>query len=415
MTLMASLVAHYAEIGTKGANRSRFESRLESNIRSRLRDVADASVTLRDQRFLVRVPDSAKDSALGTLRQVFGVAWAAETAECSLDYGAAKQACIEVLAKREGDRTFRVTARRSNKGFEMGSQPLAMKLGEDICAERGLAVDLKHPDVTLYVDVISDRILVYTQKQRGPGGLPLGTSGSVVHLISGGIDSPVAAWLMMKRGCELTYLHFYVSPRPEDLLDSKMVPLMRTISSYAGESKTILVPFAPYQLATADLPGDYEPTVFRHFIRLVAERVVQMTGALAVSTGDNLGQVASQTLHNLNCIDAGQAVPILRPLLAYDKDEIVTMAQQIGTYDSSIRQYKDCCSIVSRHPRTRMSRRVVLEVAEAYDFPSLADASLARAEVMVYEPLEDKVSFTPFKPAAPAEPSVSAQEALEPI
>lgn len=380
----ASLVVHYAEIGTKGNNRAYFENQLDRNIREKLSQAGEFQVEFVDQRLVVRAGRASLDRAAAILRGVFGVAWFAEVAECALDYQAAKEAALREMArqKQEGVSSFRVTCRRANKGFELSSQEMAVRLGEDVM-KAGFKVDLSTPEVTLFVDILSDRILVHTSKDKGPGGLPVGVTGKVVHLLSGGIDSPVAAWLMMKRGCDLTYAHFFVAPSAEEIAQTKMVGLLRTLAKYGtGGARMVLLPFMDYQVATADLRPDYEPVVFRHFVRLVAEKVALRVGAAALSTGDNLGQVASQTLFNLACIDAGATMPVLRPVVGYDKSEIIALAQSIGTYEDSITDYKDCCSIVSRHPRTRMNVEAVLEASRRYDFASLAQRTLDSASVM---------------------------------
>ena len=257
---------------------------------------------------------------------------------------------------------------------------------------------------TLFVDILSDRVLLHTSKDRGPGGLPVGVTGKVVHLLSGGIDSPVAAWLMMKRGCDLTYVHFFVAPSAEQILDTKMASLLKTLSSFGvGGGRLILVPFTDYQVATADLRPDFEPVVFRHFMRIVAEKVARRVGAVAISTGDNLGQVASQTLYNLACIDAGASLPTLRPVVGYDKSEIVKLAQEIGTYEDSIADYKDCCSIVSRHPRTRMNVEAVLEASLRYGFPALADRTLSQAATMKFDSRSQAFRVEPLEAAPTVE------------
>ena len=215
-----SLVAHYAEIGTKGNNRSFFEDHLHRNIVEKLEHLGKFKVELIDQRILVRNerdPDGLKE-ATAVLREVFGVAWLARVVECSLDYQSMKESAVgelELLKESSKPASFRVTAKRSNKSFELSSQQVAVRLGDDLLKESGLRVDLSNPQATIFIDILSDRALVYTSKERGPGGLPVGVTGKVVHLLSGGIDSPVAAWLMMKRGCDLTYLHFFVAPSPE--------------------------------------------------------------------------------------------------------------------------------------------------------------------------------------------------------
>lgn len=384
-----SIVVHYAEIGTKGKNRSFFENHLERNLLEKLEPLGEFKVELLDQRLLVSNKGGEPDAlaaAMVALREVFGVAWLAKVIQCPLDYRGVRDAAIrqvESLKRSSRPSSFRVTAKRANKSYELSSQQMAVRLGEDLMRETGLRVDLSNPEATVFVDILSDRVLLYTAKERGPGGLPVGVTGKVVHLLSGGIDSPVAAWLMMKRGCDLTYVHFFVAPSAEEILETKMASILKTLAAFGiGGARLVLVPFTDYQVATSDLSQEYEPVVFRHFMRIVAENVARRVGATAISTGDNLGQVASQTLYNLACIDAGSSMPTLRPVVGYDKSEIVKLAQEIGTYEDSISDYKDCCSIVSRHPRTKMNVEHVLEASRRYDFPALAERSLSRAAAM---------------------------------
>jgi tRNA uracil 4-sulfurtransferase len=401
----ASLVVHYAEIGTKGNNRAYFENHLERNLREKLEPLGEFKVELVDQRLVVSREGDEEDwrGAMAVLKEVFGVAWLAEVVECPLDYEGVRRAAVKEMAALKdtsNPSTFRVTAKRSNKGYELTSQQMAVKLGEDLMTGTGLGVDLSNPQATLFVDILSDRILLHTSKERGPGGLPVGVTGKVVHLLSGGIDSPVAAWLMMKRGCDLTYVHFFVAPSAEQILETKMARLLRTLSRFGiGGGRLILVPFTDYQVATGDLRPEYEPVVFRHFMRIVAEKVAHRVGAIALSTGDNLGQVASQTLYNLACIDAGASMPTLRPVVGYDKSEIVKLAQEIGTYEESIADYKDCCSIVSRHPRTRMNVEAVLEASLRYDFPALAERTLSRAAAMKFDSHSRTLEVEPLEAA----------------
>ena len=348
------IVVHYGEIGTKGANRQVFEACLRRNILAALVPSGGARISIVDNRFLVVLDEKQVSEAKRALARVFGIVWFAQVEGVSLSYPEIRDGALRVLTGCKMDQRFRVSVRRPNKSFGMSSQELAGKLGEDIIERLGMRVDLSSPDVTLYADVISKEALVYREHLRGPGGLPVGVSGRVLHLLSGGIDSPVAAWLMMKRGCRPVYLHFYVAPRAEPIVESKIGGLIRILSLTGEESRLILIPFSPYQVGTTDLHPEFEPIVFRRFMRMVAESLASSLDFPAISTGDNLAQVASQTLQNIACIDAGSSLPTLRPLLAYDKDEIIQLARQIGTYATSILEYKDCCSIVSRHPRTRM-------------------------------------------------------------
>lgn len=388
------IVVHYGEIGTKGANRPVFEKSLERSIRYSLRGLEGLHVRRVRQRFFVTVEDGSLTEAKERLARVFGVEWYARVETASLSYSDILETAIRVLADREKGTTFRVSARRSDKSFEMGSQDLARKLGEDIIERLGLKVNLSQPDATLFVDVIWDQALVYREHIRGLGGLPVGVSGRVLHLLSGGIDSPVAGWLMMKRGCKPTYLHFYLAPGPQAVVDSKVMELVRSLGRYGGDCELILIPFAPYQLATGELPSEYEPIVFRRFVRMVAELLASDLKYPAISTGDNLAQVASQTLQNLVCIDSGSSVPTLRPVLGYDKEEIVQLAKHVGTYEISLKEYKDCCSIVSRHPRTRMKVRDVDEACRHFKFDELARQCVSLGDIVKVR--EDDVSIKPL-------------------
>ncbi len=388
--MRSQFVVHYGEVGTKGDNRVVFESCLGKNIRWSLADMSKVEIRKLNQRFLVTLDEDRVEEAKRKLANVFGVAWFARVESAQLQYSSMLERATALLGptksgdEGEGGGTFRVSVRRPNKSFEMSSQEVARKLGEDLIAALGLRVNLSSPETELFVDIISDRVLLYTEKVKGPGGLPVGVTGRVLHLMSGGIDSPASAWLMMKRGCKPVYLHFYVAPTPQSVVESKIADLVKSLSRFGGGTRVILIPFAPYQLATQGLREDFEPTVFRYFMRLVAERLAEDLEFPAISTGDNLAQVASQTIYNLSCIDRGCSVPTLRPLLGYDKDEIVQLAKRIGTYETSLREYKDCCSIISRHPRTRMRWEYVEESARRFRFGELAAQCISMGSVVSF-------------------------------
>jgi thiamine biosynthesis protein ThiI len=375
--LTSRIVVHYGEIGTKGANRQVFESSLRRNILAALGPIGGAGIRMADNRFFVFLEEAQLPEAKRRLAKVFGIVWFAQVESSPLSYPEIMETAARVLAGSTAEMSFRVSVRRPNKSFAMSSQDLASKLGEDIIERFGMSVDLSDPDVTLSVDIITEEALVYRERLRGPGGLPVGVSGRVLHLLSGGIDSPVAAWLMMKRGVRPVYLHFYVAPGPEPIVESKIGELVRELAQTGEESRLILIPFSPYQIATTDLPPEFEPIVFRRFMRMVAEELSARLEFPAISTGDNLAQVASQTLQNIACIDAGSSLPTLRPLLGYDKDEIIQLAKRVGTYDTSILEYKDCCSIVSKHPRTRMKIEDVDEASRRLRFADLASRCIS--------------------------------------
>ena len=389
-------VVHYSEVALKGKNRPEFVRLLRRNI-SRALWGLEPSIDSRDGRLLVSASGS-RDEVAKRLSRVFGVAWFAPASLTSASFDGIKGAVL-AEAKQSSAATFKIDPKRSDKTFALGSYELASKLGELVIEETGKTVDLSNPGLRVHVDVIRNGALVYSAKQKGPGGLPVGSAGKVMHLFSGGIDSPAAAWLLMKRGCRPVYLHFYLAPTPEYPLQSKVVRLVKALSQYGGRSTLVLIPFAEYQLGTTDAPGDLEPSLFRRFMRMTAEVLAPHFEALAISTGDSLSQAASQTLWNMRTFDEGTTLPILRPLLTYDKEEIITLAKAIGTYEPSLEEYKDCCAIVTRHPKTRARATVISDYAEALKFSDLVRKSIAQGTLATYSPAGDAVKANPLADA----------------
>jgi thiamine biosynthesis protein ThiI len=387
-------VVHYAEVALKGNNRPEFVHALRRNIAASLRDLSP-EITSREGRFFVR---SASDSTevLRRLSKVFGLAWFAEAKSVPNDIEEIEKAAVDCAMSTAGV-SFKIDPRRSDKSFPMNSHELAVRLGSEVVKRTRMRVDLTRPDATVHVDLLKGETLVYADKTTGLGGLPVGTAGRVMHLFSGGIDSPVAAWLLMKRGCSPVYLHFYLAPTPEYVLTSKIVRLVKELAAFGGKSTLVLVPFADYQLATFGTPGELEPSLFRRFMRMAAEALAPSFGAVGVSTGDSLSQAASQTLWNLAAFDEGSTMPILRPLLSYDKEEIVSLARKIGTYDLSLEDYKDCCSMISRHPRTRTKPAIISDYAKEYHFSDLVWRSVDSGTMVTYNPAVDAIKTSSLK------------------
>lgn len=391
-----TFVVHYSEVALKGKNRPEFVRLLRKNVLRALWGL-EPVIEHRDGRFLVTTPAEPTEAG-ARLSRVFGVAWFARANACRAEYGDILKTAM-AAAHDSSASTFKVDVRRSDKSFAMSSHELASKLGGEIIAATGKSVDLSNPQLTVRVDVIRGSAVVYSEKIRGPGGLPVGSAGRVMHLFSGGIDSPVAAWLLMKRGCRPVYVHFYLAPTPDYAIKSKITELLKILSQFGGKSTVILVPFAEYQLATSGAPGELEPSLFRRFMRVTAELLAPQFEASGISTGDSLSQAASQTIWNLGTFDRGSTLPVLRPLLTYDKEEVVSLAKAIGTYEISLGEYKDCCAIVTRHPRTRAKEADVTDFARDLGFEELARKTLAQATLLTYSPVGDETKVIPLAQA----------------
>jgi len=396
--MAAQFVVHYSEVALKGNNRPEFVRTLKKNINRALYGIEHVT-TLSEGRFLVR-SEADQDEIGRRLCRVFGVSWFAPVLSVKQDYPMIREAAVSA-SKSASAKSFKVVPRRADKSFPMTSQELANALGAEVKRSTGMSVDLENPDVMIHVDVVRGSALVYTNKHRGPGGLPLGTAGRVVHLFSGGIDSPVAAWLMMKRGTRPVYLHFYLAPTPASAIDSKITRLVKVLSDYGGKSTLVLFPFAEYQLATTEVPSELEPSLFRRFMRMVAEGLGPRFDASAISTGDSLSQAASQTIWNMASFDSGSSVPILRPLLTYDKEEIVGLAKKIGTYDLSLQEYKDCCAMITRHPRTRVRAEMISEYFRRFELQDLVWKSMEKATLVTYNPAANVVKHSPLAESLP--------------
>ncbi|MEM0321661.1 MAG: THUMP domain-containing protein [Thermoprotei archaeon] len=380
-------VAHYSEIALRGANRGRYVGLLIKNIRSAVGGYA-SSVRHVDARLVGELSGDAWGEVERRLSRVFGVAWYANAKLIPHDYDALKEHCVRLAleAGGRGVRTFGIRVRRAGDYWVTGSLELAKRLGADVEQFGGLEVDLEHPGLEIFVDVVREGFLVYTSKRKGPGGLPLGSSGSVVHLLSGGVDSAVAAWLLMKRGVTPIYLHFYAYPSVEYVLDSKVFRVAQALSLYSGASTLITTPFTKYQLASIMLVDRVEPVLFRYFMRRFAERVALAVGAKAVSFGDSIAQVASQTLENIAAVDHNSRLPVFRPLLTYNKQETLDLARSIGLYEHTVQPYKDCCSIVTRHPNTRVAIEKVEEVYDRLRLDELIDQLQEDSHVIIVRP-----------------------------
>lgn len=344
------MVIHYGETGLKAGNRPRFETALAVNIRRRVRELVRR---VGGRLTLALWADSDREQIRTALEETFGIANFAFAARVPLDLAAIEKKALEI-AQGAPPGSFKISARRANKRFPLTSEQINRQIGAAVAA-LGRPVRLVDPDLTIHVEVAFDAAYLYTDLLAGPGGLPVGVSGRVVALISGGIDSPVAALLAMKRGCKCLLLHFHNYSFYEAAVRQKILDLATVLARFNGRTKVLIVPFLELQKAIVHkVPAEARMLVYRRAMFQIAEKLREREGAKAFVTGDNLAQVASQTLDNLRVIYAAAPRPVIAPLMGYDKNEVVRLARRFGTYDISIRPYEDCCSaFVARHPETR--------------------------------------------------------------
>ncbi|MEM1954531.1 MAG: tRNA uracil 4-sulfurtransferase ThiI [Nitrososphaerota archaeon] len=345
--------AQYAELAVKGRKRSRYERVLIRNLREALEGRFNFAV--KHSRVVTYVED------LGVAREVArvaaripGVRWVGVGISVQRDMGALLEAVREVAPRelREGE-TFAVKAFRADKTFPLNSHEIQVEVGRAIAEATGASVDLSEPSRRFYVVVMSGEILLLWERYEGVGGLPVGTSPPVLVLFSGGIDSPVAAWLMLRRGCPVHLLHFHALPSDEDVIGSKVFRIFSTLRQYHRGIRLFTVSYVHFLKRALDADPRLELALFKRFMHVVADRLAPRVGALGVVTGDSLGQVASQTLESMYAVTRGLELPVYRPLIGMDKEEIVNLAMRIGTFHDSVSEYADCCSIVSRRPKTR--------------------------------------------------------------
>jgi len=362
---MKSVVVHYQEIALKGKNRPWFVARLARNVRQATSDLDVADVRVLMGRLEVVLGTSARwEEVSARLTDVFGIANFARAGRAPLDVDAIARAILDDLGTVQPE-TFRVSARRADKRFPLTSPQIEREVGGRIKEAKGWRVNLDEPALTIHVEALSNDAFYFFGKHRGAGGLPVGSSGRVACLLSGGIDSPVAAWRMMRRGCRVLFVHFHSYPILSHASQEKARELARLLTRFQFESRLLLVPFGEIQQQVVlTVPPPLRVVVYRRLMVRIAERLARLHRAQALVTGEAVGQVASQTLENLTTIGSVATLPILRPLIGMDKEEITVEAQRLGTYPVSIIPDQDCCTLFTpRHPATR-ARRWDIESAE---------------------------------------------------
>ena len=394
------IAATYAEIALKGRNRTVFMRRLINNIRSALSGLPVEDIRHVESRILVHLSDaSAATAVTSVLKRIFGLQWVSPVVpversvidvELAADRDAGREpslsavcaVAVDLAREDRGEaRNFKVETRRSDRGFALKSPEISAIVGGAVHQELGLPGRMSHPDFVVNVLVLREQILVFTGKEAAFGGLPAGSSGRAMALLSGGIDSPVAAWLMMRRGLRPEFVHFYSGRNMDEAVVDKIDELAKILAVYYPVPLVVhYVPVTPYEMrAIGVVPDRYDMVMFRRFMFKTAARLARRASCAALISGDSLGQVASQTLKNLAAITPDIELPVLRPLVGMDKLEITAWSRRIGVYETSILPYRDCCSIRSPNPVLNARPQELLHYSAEMDLDGAVEEALQAA------------------------------------
>ena len=382
MTDHRFILIHYHEIGLKGKNRGRFERRLMTNITRALKDVPCGKLErLSGRMMLALTSKSPIDVIRERLSTVFGIANFSEAVLAKRNIEAIRETAWR-LAQKADFESFKIVTRRGDKTFPLNSDQINRDVGKHIQTLSGARVLMDNPDLICFIEIAPQRIFIYAEKIPAPGGLPVGSNESAVSLLSSGIDSPVASYKIMKRGVKLTYVHFHSQPYTNRNSQRNTEDLVRLLTRHQYVSDLYLVPFVEIQRhIMTQAPASYRVILYRRAMLLIAEAIAEKVNAQALVTGENVGQVASQTLSNMRAIEEVTPLPILRPLAGDNKEEIINEARRIGTYQISIEPYEDCCSVfVPKHPETRANLEKVREIESALDLAPLIAQTLEQTE-----------------------------------
>lgn len=384
------LIVRCGEVALKGQNKPYFERMLVDRIKRNLRNFQGIEVKRHEGLIYVRADKALEiEPVIKAITKVFGVASVSQAVEAPSDLEDIGEEAVKYMLKlieEKGVKTFKVEAKRADKNFPVKSPEIGRIIGAKVLIGcKVLKVDVHNPDVLLHVDVRHDKTYIYDGKITGLGGLPLGTNGKGMTLLSGGIDSPVATWMMAKRGMMIEAVHFHSYPYTSERARAKVEELASIVAGYCGKFKMHIINLLPIQEAIVTNCPEEETTILvRRFMMKIAERLAKETGCSALITGENLGQVASQTAESLVVTDASVTMPVMRPLIGMDKIEIMDRAMEIGTYEKSIEPYEDCCTVfLPKHPTTKPKLDRILLSESKINCEKLIEAAIESDEVVV--------------------------------
>ena len=388
------ILVKYGEIILKGLNRSKFEDMLIRNIKKVVGKENIASVKKAQAVIYIDpAPHTDADTIIEKLKKVFGIIFIAKAGVFPKDMNVIlSEGADYVCENMYGVKTFKVEAKRSDKKFPFKSPEISRDMGGAILSRlHKITVDVQNPEVTVRVEIRDNDAYVYANSAQceGPGGMPTGSSGKATILLSGGIDSPVAAWMIAKRGVELDAVHFFSPPYTSERAREKVIELAKIVAGYTGRFNLYIVPFTEQQLAIRDnCPEDHLTLIMRRMMMMTAERIALKNNSLALITGESLGQVASQTIQALGVTnEVMTTIPVFRPLIGMDKDEIVTIARKIGTFETSILPYEDCCTVFTpKHPTTKPTLEKIMESQNKIDMEYWVNKAVNETDWVLIEP-----------------------------
>ena len=381
------LIVKYGEIGVKGKNRYIFENKLIKNVKNILKPIGKFNVYKEYGRIYVDLDGYDYEEVVEEVRKVFGIVGVCPAVREEKDYNLLKELALKMLEEKieQGYKSFKVDSRRGDKDFKLTSQEMSLDIGGYLVSQvkDKIAVDVRNPEVKIHCELRQNHVMVYSDTIPGYGGLPLGTNGRAMSLLSGGIDSPVASWMVAKRGMELECIHFHSYPFTSEKSQEKVRDLAQILSKYCGRVRLHKVNMLEIQKAIGLNCKDEEMTIIsRRFMMRIAERVAESRHCDALVTGESIGQVASQTIQGLTCTNASVKMPVFRPLIAMDKTEIIEVAQKIGTFETSILPEEDCCTVFSpKKPVTKPKLDRIEKSENKLDVEKLIQDAIDNIEV----------------------------------
>lgn len=379
------ILIRYGELALKGKNQKNFLNQLQNNVKHQMSEFPNVKIQRTQGRMFILLHGTDPNPVIKKCEKIFGVHSFSLAIKVEKDLEIIKEAALSALLDKPKNTTFKIEVRRADKGFPIYSQEMNRKLGTYLLENsEGYTVDVHQPDTLIKVEIRAEATYITSEVIMGLGGLPVKTAGKTLLMLSGGIDSPVAGYLTMKRGVEVEAIHFHSPPFTSERAKQKVLDLTKELTVYGHQVKVHLVPFTKLQQAIfKQIPDYYAMTVMRRIMMRISEAVCRKEGILSITTGESLGQVASQTMESMNAINEVTNYPILRPLVTMDKDEIVKISQKIGTYETSIRPYEDCCTIfVPKSPKTRPQREKVIQTESKMDVSSLLEEAIENIEVI---------------------------------